>query len=54
MWWKTTSLAAIKENLKEKGYHVIVVPEAATILINSGIKPFGVNKMSMYNFQNML
>lgn len=51
MWWKTTSLAAIEENFKEKGYHVIVLPEAATILINSGIKPFGANKMSMYNFQ---
>lgn len=48
---KTTSMAAIEENFKEKGYHVIIVPEAATTLINSGIRPFGNNSLSMYDFQ---
>lgn len=48
---KTTSISSIEENFKEKGYHVIIVPEAATILINSGIRPFGNNCLSMYDFQ---
>lgn len=48
---KTTSITSIEENFKEKGYHVIIVPEAATILINSGIRPFGDNCLSMYDFQ---
>lgn len=48
---KTTSIQAIEEEFKEKGYHVIVVPEAATILINSGIRPFGKNALTMDGFQ---
>lgn len=48
---KTTSIQAIEEEFKEKGYHVIVVPEAATILINSGIRPFGNNALTMDGFQ---
>lgn len=48
---KTTSISAIEENFQEKGYHVIIVPEAATILINSGLRPFGTNSLSMYEFQ---
>ena len=48
---KTTSIQAIEEEFKEKGYHVIVVPEAATILINSGIRPFGNNALTMDWFQ---
>lgn len=48
---KTTSIKTIEEEFIERGYHVIIVPEAATILINSGIRPFGVNGLPMYEFQ---
>ncbi len=48
---KTTSIQTIEEEFKEKGYHVIIVPEAATILINSGIRPFGKNALPMDLFQ---
>lgn len=48
---KTTSIKTIEECFIEKDYHVIIVPEAATILINSGIRPFGKNGLPMYEFQ---
>jgi len=48
---KTTSIQKIEEEFTEKGYQVLIVPEAATLLINSGIKPFGNNRLSMYEFQ---
>ena len=48
---KTTSIQKIEEEFTEKGYQVLIVPEAATLLINSGIKPFGNNCLSMYEFQ---
>lgn len=48
---KTTSIKTIEECFIERDYHVIIVPEAATILINSGIRPFGKNGLPMYEFQ---
>lgn len=48
---KTTAIQAIEEEFLEKGYQVLIVPEAATILISSGIKPFGDNKVNMVEFQ---
>jgi thymidylate kinase len=48
---KTTSIEKIEEEFSEKGYNILIVPEAATILINSGIRPFGNNKLTMYDFQ---
>lgn len=36
---KTTALAFLRQKLEEKGYIVIIVPEAATISINAGISP---------------
>ena len=48
---KTTAIQTIEEEFLEKGYQVLIVPEAATILISSGIKPFGDNKISMVEFQ---
>lgn len=48
---KTTSIQKIEQEFSEKGYHVIIVPEAATILINSGIRPFGAGALTMYDFQ---
>ncbi len=49
---KTTAIEEIKSNFTEKGYNVYTVPEAATILINSGIRPFGDYAMSLEQFQN--
>ena len=51
---KSSSLDLIKNYLKELGYFILVVNESATELINSGIKPFGVNKLSMFNFQDVI
>lgn len=48
---KTTSIQSIEQEFSEKGYKVLIVPEAATILINSGIRPFGEDALSMYEFQ---
>jgi len=36
---KTTILARIKSHFTARGYHVYIVPEAATLLINSGFIP---------------
>ena len=51
---KTTSIQKIVEEFSEKGYQVIVVPEAATLLINMGIKPFGENALSSFEFQKLI
>lgn len=51
---KSTALSSIKECLEDRGYKVFVVNEAATDLINKGIKPFGENKVSMYEFQRKI
>ena len=48
---KSTALSNIKETLENLGYNVFIVNEAATELINNGIKPFGENAISMYDFQ---
>lgn len=48
---KTTSIQDIETEFTEKGYRVIVVPEAATILINMGIKPFGDFAIDIIDFQ---
>ena len=51
---KSTALSSIKECLEDRGYKVFIVNEAATALINSGIKPFGDNKISLYEFQRKI
>ena len=48
---KSTALSNIKETLENLGYNVFIVNEAVTELINNGIKPFGENAISMYDFQ---
>lgn len=48
---KTTSIQDIEAEFTEKGYRVIIVPEAATILINMGIKPFGNFAIDIIEFQ---
>lgn len=50
---KTTGLAKISLGLSDKGFEVIIVPEAATLIKNSGIK-IGENHISGYEFEEML
>ena len=49
---KTTTISRIEEHLIERGYHVLVLNECATEIIKGGIRPFGDNKVSVYDFQN--
>lgn len=49
---KTTTISRIEEHLINKGYHVLVLNECATEIIKGGIRPFGDNKISVYDFQN--
>lgn len=51
---KSTSISKIKRKFEEKGFIVLVVNETATELINMGIKPFGENKIDMYEFQKYI
>lgn len=48
---KSTALSNLKDTLEDLGYKVFIVKEAATELINQGIKPFGDNKIPLYDFQ---
>lgn len=49
---KTTTIAKVKEDLENLGYYVLLLNECATELINGGIKPFGDNAISVFDFQN--
>lgn len=49
---KTTTIAKVKEDLESLGYHVLLLNECATELINGGIRPFGDNGVSVFDFQN--
>ena len=51
---KTTALARIEQDLQEKGYQVLIVSESATELIKGGIRPFGKNSVSMFDFQKII
>lgn len=51
---KSSSLEYIKNYLLNKGYMVYLVQESATELIQSGIKPFGDNSISMVEFQYII
>jgi len=50
---KTSGLAKISSSLSDKGYEVVIVPETATLLKNSGIK-IGVEYLSSYEFEKLL
>lgn len=50
---KTTGLAKISSSLLDKGYEVIVVPESATLIKNSGIK-IDNEHVSGYEFEEIL
>ena len=49
---KTTTIAKIKEDLENLGYHVLLLNECATEIINLWIRPFGNNKVDVFDFQN--
>ena len=51
---KTTALNEITNELRSYGYTVYIVNETATEFINDGIKPFGDNKLSVFDFQSLL
>ena len=49
---KTTTISCVKDYLENKGYHVLLLNECATELINAGIRPFGENAIPVFDFQN--
>ncbi len=49
---KTTTISRIEEHLTKLGYHVLVLNECATEMIKAGIRPFGSNAASVYDFEN--
>ena len=49
---KTTTISCVKECLESLGYHVLLLNECATELINGGIRPFGENAVPVFDFQN--
>lgn len=51
---KSTAITSIKNHFEKLGFNVIIINESATELINSGIKPFGENKIDSYSFQKII
>lgn len=51
---KTSVIDFSVENLKQLGYKVILVPEAATHAIGSGIMPFGPNALPGKEYQDII
>lgn len=51
---KTTVINSIQEYFGQLGYNVVIIPEAATHAINSGIKPFGDNALTGITFQKII
>lgn len=51
---KTSVINPAFEKFRELGYKVIIVPEAATQTINSGIKPFGPEAIDPVIFQRII
>ena len=49
---KTTTISCVKEDLENMGYHVLLLNECATELINGGIRPFGDGAIPVFDFQN--
>ena len=49
---KTTTIMKVKDDLEKCGYHVLLLNECATELINGGIRPFGENSVPVFDFQN--
>lgn len=51
---KTTALAKIEREFTDMGYKVFIINEIATRFINSGVKPFGEDNISMIDFEDIL
>lgn len=51
---KTTGLSTIEQELGNRGYAVLIVPETATELISTGIRPFGTTALNLLDFQYVL
>lgn len=51
---KTTALSKIERAFTDMWYKVFVINEIATRFINSGIKPFGEDSISMLDFEDIL
>lgn len=51
---KSKSIEKIKNYFEALSYNVIIINESATELINSGIKPFGENKIDSFEFQKII
>jgi CYTH domain-containing protein/thymidylate kinase len=51
---KTTSLACLKKSLEEHGLKVFVVPEAATLLFNSGVDLRGISEEKLLRLQTAM
>ncbi len=51
---KTTILAEIKRHFSARGYHVYIVPEAATMLINTGFIPAAFPGDHIYELQDSI
>lgn len=47
---KTTALSKLEQSLSNRGYYVLIIPETATELIPTGIRPFG-NSLTTLDFQ---
>lgn len=50
---KTTALSILEQELSNRGYYVLIVPETASELISTGIRPFG-NSLEILPFQRTL
>ena len=48
---KTTAIKEIRNKFEKEGYIVLNINETATEIMQMGIKPFGNNSISMYEFQ---
>ncbi len=51
---KSTALARIERELTDMGYKVFIIDEVATRLINAGIKPFGDDRVDMFDFEEIV
>lgn len=51
---KTTILGEVKSHFAERGYHVFMVPEAATMLINTGFIPAAFPGDHIYELQDAI
>ena len=51
---KTTALNKIERELTDLGYKVFIIDEVATRYINKGIRPFGLDSIDMYEFEDII